>query len=274
MFLHGPERGRPAADTTAGGGGLMIVRPFRGRLLCVRQTDHMALSGDLAAAWGNDHFPRPEPFGPLIQAAAEHDAGWAEWEAAPRMDSATRRPYQFTDMPVEEHLAFYQRGVDAVAAKDAHAGLLVNLHCQGLYNQRFGSAPDMTMRRLPPEQESAVRRAIAALQAQERELGKRVRLELPTLWVQYDLLQIYDLVSLVLCVPSLNERVVGPFTLRPAGDDEVTVQPWPFLESAVTCGVSGRLIADRDYVGDNDLRRELAAAEGMELRCVLKPVSA
>src|SRR3954453_21605891 len=138
----------------------MIVRPFQGRRLCVRQTDHMALSGRLAEAWGNDRFARPEPFGPLAVAAAEHDAGWADWEAAPRVDPATRRPYQFTDMPVEEHLAFYQRGVNAVAATDDHAGLLVNLHCQGLYNQRFGWAPEMTMRRLAPDQEAAVRRAI------------------------------------------------------------------------------------------------------------------
>ena len=63
----------------------MIVRPFRGRLLIVRQTDHMALSGQLADAWGNDHFARPEPFAPLAVAAAEHDAGWAGWEAAPRL---------------------------------------------------------------------------------------------------------------------------------------------------------------------------------------------
>ena len=150
----------------------MIVRPDRGRLLLVRQTDHMALTGRLAEAWGNDRSARPEPFGPLIVAAAEHDAGWADWEAAPRVDPATWRPYQFTDLPVEEHLAFYQYGVNAVAAKDVHAGLLVNLHCQGLYNQRFGSAPEMTMSQHTPEQEAAIRRAIVALQAQERELGR------------------------------------------------------------------------------------------------------
>src|SRR5687768_15716681 len=106
----------------------MIVRPSNGRLLVVRQTDHMVVSGRLADAWGNDRFTRPEPFDPLAVAAAEHDVGWADWEAAPKVDPATKRPYQFTDMPVEEHLAFYQRGVSTVAANDAHAGLLVNLH--------------------------------------------------------------------------------------------------------------------------------------------------
>lgn len=260
----------------------MIVQPYQGRLLVVRQTDHMAVSGDLAAAWGTDRFARPEPFGPLVVAAAGHDAGWAAWEAAPRVDPATKRPYQFFEMPVEEHLAFYQRGVDEVAATDDHAGLLVNLHCQGLYNQRFGWAPEMTMRRLAAEQAAAVRRAVAALQAQERDLGRRVRIDLPTLWAQYELLQIFDLLSLYLCVPPVKERDVGPvpaggesarLTLRPAGTD-VFVTPWPFREAAVAVGVPGRLIADRDYAGDDDLRRELAATEAVTLRYTLKPLAA
>jgi hypothetical protein len=249
-------------------------------LLAVRQTDHMAVSGQLAAAWGNDQFGRPVPFGPLVVAAAEHDAGWADWEAAPRIDPATKRPCQFTDMPVEEHLAFYQRGVNEVAARDDHAGLLVNLHCQGLYNQRFGWAPEMTMRRLAAEQEAAVRRAVAALQAQERELGRRVRLDLPTLWAQYDLLQALDLLSLFLCMPPMTERQVGPvpaddgpvrLAVRPAGGEDVTVDPWPFREAAVAVGVPGRLVPDRDYAGDDDLRRALAAAESVTLRYALRP---
>src|SRR5262245_39864233 len=103
----------------------MIVRESEGKLLLVRQTDHMALSGQLAAAWGNERFARPVPFGPLVVAAAEHDTGWARWEAAPTVDPSTKRPYQFYDLPVELHLTLYREGVDAVAAKDAHAGLLV-----------------------------------------------------------------------------------------------------------------------------------------------------
>jgi hypothetical protein len=249
----------------------MIVRPDRGRLLVVRQTDHMALSGRLAAAWGNDRFPRPEPFDPLIVAAAEHDAGWAEWEAAPKVDPATRRPYQFTDMPVEEHLAFYQRGVNAVASKDVCAGLLVNLHCQGLYNQRFGWAPELTMRRLAPEQELAIRHALAALQAQERDLGRKVRIGLPVLWEQYDLLQVFDLLSLILCMPPVRERRIGPVTVRPVDDAVVTVDPWPFREAELLAEVLARRIADRDYDSDRDLQQELAAAEAVTLRYGVKP---
>src|SRR5438874_1412779 len=196
----------------------MIVRTCEGKLLLVRQTDHMVLAGQLADAWGNDRFARPVPFGPLAQAAYEHDIGWADWEAAPEVDPATKLPYQFYDLPVEQHLSLYRKGVDAVVAKGAYAGLLVNLHCQGLYNQRFGTTPEMTMRRLAPDLEAAVRRSVAALQAQQRELGRRVRVDQTTLWTQYELLQIYDRLSLYLCMLPLSDAELGPVPIGVGGE--------------------------------------------------------
>jgi Protein of unknown function (DUF3891) len=184
-------------------------------------------------------------------------------------------------VPMGEHLAFYRQGVDAVAARDAHAGLLVNLHCQGFHNRRFGTAPEMVMKQHPPGQESALRRALAALQTQQRELGRRVRVEEPTLWTQYELLQIYDRLSLSLCMPPLKDGDVGPapvgvggelvaLTLRPASEAEVIVEPWPFPDPAVAVSVPGRLVPLRDYDGDEDLRRELAAAEAVTLAYTLR----
>jgi hypothetical protein len=259
----------------------MIVRPFRGRLLVVRQTDHMTVSGRLADAWGNARFARPEPFGPLAVAAAGHDVGWAAWEAAPKVDPTTRRPYQFTDMPVEEHLTFYQRGVTTVAEADAHAGLLVNLHCQGFHNQRFGTTPEMAMRQASHTEAAALRRALVGLQAQQRTLGRRVRVEAAVIWAQYELLQVFDRLSLYLCMPPLKRTQLGPvpaevgggtimLDLSPDGD-AVGVAPWPFRDAEVAAGVVGRLIADRAYTGDDDLRCELAGAEQVELNYTLHP---
>jgi hypothetical protein len=264
----------------------MIVRPFRGRLLTVRQTDHMAVAARLADAWGNDQFARPEPFGPLALGAAEHDVGWAEWEAAPKIDPATRRPYQFTDVPVDEHLAFYQRGVSTVAAVDAHAGLLVNLHCQGFHCQRFGTTPDMPSRQLPHAEAAALRKALTGLQSHQRTLGRQVPVDSAVLWTQYELLQIFDRLSLYLCMPPLPlpwtelgpvPLAVGGTTvnlaLTPAHESLVSVNPWPFREPVVPTEFPGRLIADRDYANDADLRRELAAAEPVTLRYKLRPVT-
>jgi hypothetical protein len=215
----------------------------------------------------------------LARAAAEHDIGWADWEAAPKVNPATRRPYQFTDVPVEEHLTFYQRGVSTVAAADAHAGLLVNLHCQGFHNQRFGTTPDMPSRQLPHTEAAALRRVLVGLQSQQRTLGRNLRVDSATLWAQYELLQVFDRLSLYLCMPPLENAKLGPVPLTvgglteildliPDSDGEaVAVWSWPFREPDIAFMVPGRLIPDRDYADDADLRRELAAAEP-----VLRPI--
>ena len=85
----------------------MIVQPHNGQLLSIRQTDHAALAGLFAEHWDNADFARPSPRHPLIAAAVHHDDGWLLWEAVPRIDPTTRRPYQFTAMPIADHVGFY-----------------------------------------------------------------------------------------------------------------------------------------------------------------------
>src|SRR3712207_5465045 len=111
----------------------MIVQPRDGGLLLVRQTDHAALSGGLAEDWGDGVFARPGPRASVLLAAARHDDGWRRWEERPRVNPATRRPYGFTEMPVEEHFTFYRDGIAGVIRDDLYAGLLVSMHLSGLY---------------------------------------------------------------------------------------------------------------------------------------------
>ena len=70
----------------------MILSAAEHGLRVILQTDHAALSGALAAHWGNAVFRRPEPTQAMLLAAAEHDNGWREWEDRPRVNPTTRRP--------------------------------------------------------------------------------------------------------------------------------------------------------------------------------------
>lgn len=254
----------------------MIVTAADGSMLLVRQTDHQVLSGFLADAWGNDQFARPQPFAPLVRAAYEHDNGWHVWEKAPKVDPSTRRPYQFTDVPLEEHLAFYRQGIDELAARDLHAGLLVNLHCQGFHNQRFGTMPEAVMRMHPPDRESELKRFMIGLQTQERELGRRLSVDTATLWAQYELLQLFDRLSLYLCMPPQKSAELGPvpvniggaepnLRLSPGAEGVVHMAPWPFSSLSVTVRVPARTISNRVYESDDDLRQELTRAEASDL---------
>jgi hypothetical protein len=255
----------------------MIVQRRGGDLLLVRQTDHAALSGVLAERWGGGAFARPEPRAPVLLAAARHDDGWREWEQAPRVNPATRRPYNFTEMPAGEHLPFYLRGIESVVRDDPYAGLLVSMHLSGLYRKRYGLDPGLGLDRVPPAVRPVVEDYLRRLDEHQAQLREQLRVEESALWTNYKLLQVYDLFSLYFCMAPLRDYTlrhvpVNPahpdteLRLRPAGGDALTVDPYPFDGTPLRVAVPARVAPDRDYRDDDDLRAALAAAPGMTLQ--------
>jgi hypothetical protein len=258
----------------------MIVSTWGSSLQIIRQTDHAALSGVLAEHWGNDKFRQLEPYAPVVLAAALHDNGWQEWEAEPKVNPTTHLPYQFTELPVAEHLGFYFRGVQRVVARDRYAGLLVNMHCAGLYKQRYGIDPSLPVKQFAAEEQRVVEQSMDRLEAQQRQLSQELgEMGVPpeytdeaTLWSNYKLLQIYDRLSLFLCMPPLRARELGPapldgqvgdvkLALQPAGERTLTISPYPFRENRLRLTVEARMIPNTSYGSDADLRDTLAKAE-------------
>lgn len=250
----------------------MIVSRVGDDFLLVRQTDHAALAGELARHWGRDPFRRPEPFAAVALAADRHDNGWQEWEERPRLNPATRVPYQFTELPVEEHLTLYLRGVDRVVAQDRYAGLLVNLHCTGLYNRRYGIDPSIPTRQFTPDEQRIIQDFRTRLEAQQRQLKAALGLtDETTLWTNYKLLQIYDRLSLYLCMPPLRAGSLKPaptagggpdveLTFRPRDEQAVVVTPYPFDSDPLPVRVPTRRIPGRPYDSDEQLREILDRA--------------
>jgi hypothetical protein len=269
----------------------MIVQRRAGELLLIRQTDHAALSGVLAERWGAGAFARPEPHASMLLAAARHDDGWREWEEAPRVNPATRRPYNFTEMPVGEHFPFYLRGIDGVVRDDLYAGLLVCLHLGGLYRKRYGLDPGLGLERFPPDVRPVVEEYLRQLDEKQQRLQALLHrdgglpaeiIEGPALWSNYRLLQVYDLFSLYFCMAPLREYTLRhvpanasqPDTeikLHPTGEEALVVDPYPFDAAPPRVAVSARVIPDRDYDGDEDLRATLAGAPVTALHFELRP---
>jgi hypothetical protein len=267
----------------------MIVSACGGSLQLIRQTDHAALSGALAESWGNAAFHQPEPFDPVVLAAALHDNGWQEWEAEPKVNPATHLPYQFTELPVAEHLAFYFRGVQRVVARDRYAGLLVNMHCAGLYKQRYGIDPSLPVKHFAPEEQQVVQQFLDRLEAQQQQLSRELRetghpasyTDEGTLWANYKLLQIYDRLSLFLCMPPLRARELGPapvgyegreieLVLQPTDELALTISPYPFRANPLPVSVESRWIPRKSYATDAEFREALAGAECRSLTFELR----
>ncbi|MFZ5816635.1 MAG: DUF3891 family protein [Bacillota bacterium] len=259
----------------------MVIYPAGGRLRLTLQTDHARLAGELAAAWGGGLFARPEPLEPIRLATEMHDEGWSELDAAPMVNPATGRPYDFLQIPQQHHTAAHTRTVERALAAHPYAGLLTSLHATGLYRKRYGHLPHIPQRPVDPACQEAVDRFLADQDQLQRQLTEELQPDPVVLWTHYRWLELWDMASLWACMMNPADRGEyylgamprfpgGPderLTLRGAGEELFTLDPWPFSVERITLLWPARWLEDRPYASDGELRAALAAAP-MEVQSV------
>lgn len=269
----------------------MIVRKHDGQLILIRQLDHSALSGEFTRHWGNEHFERPEPLDAVVLASARHDEGWREPDDEPYFDSAQRGPLHFRDITVPEHVVLYAKGIDRIIALHAYAGLLVSMHGAGFYERRYGTFP-VKMSKLSEDVRAVAQEFVAEQEAIQAALKRRIwdpmkrRSEFERrVWTQYELLQIWDRLSLFVCLNDLSgpaEDRLGPMPMsadgsvtdlhvRTGGDGVIALDPYPFDVAALEARVPARAIPDRTYETAGDLRTALLDVRDASIRCRFVP---
>ena len=196
----------------------MIVRDRGDGWQVVLQIDHEVLSGAFAHAWAE-----PEPHHESVAiAAARHDDGWAVWERAPIVGD-DGKPVNFLDVDVRSHLAFYRACIAAVTEQDPYAGLLVSMHGAGIYRQRYGRDPGLGLSRAAEEQELVD----AFVAEQEADYGERIAavgVSEDERWRDYELLQLYDRLSLYFCMRDCENAGGDPVELQ--GYSLELLEPW------------------------------------------------
>jgi hypothetical protein len=252
----------------------VIVRQAPGRLRLTLQTDHALLAGEIAAVWGGHLFSRPEPMRPIRLAVDLHDEGWAEVDAAPRVNPSTQRPYDFRDIPQDLHVDAYGRCVQRALEADPYAGLLVSLHGAGLYRRRYGYLDHLPIRAVNPLHQADVDRFLAAQADLQERLIAQLAPDPTALWTHYRWLQVWDMISVFLCMfdpdgPAVHLLGILPrypggpevaVTLRGAGHDSFRLHPWPLTVDRLTLTWPARWVEDRPYESDQDLQGALARA--------------
>jgi hypothetical protein len=257
----------------------MILQEQGDQLLVVRQTDHAILSGFFAREWGNEVFQRPEPFESFCLAASEHDNGWREWELAPQLDPKTRLPYSFMSIPTEEHVALYQRGIERVVKADRYAGLLVSLHCTGLYDRARATMPGFSAKYVKSNESHMVNDFLQRLKLQQLRLKVDLRVspetkaftEEKSLERNARLLEALDRLSLYFCLNSLQDATIegvptnqegqeADWEVRSCGDGVVSVNPYPFRRGPLAVSILARRVPKRLYGDEGDFQRTLARA--------------
>jgi hypothetical protein len=269
----------------------VVVRedPDSADVLCIPQSQHAAVSGQIAQAWGNELFAVPRPWEYVTEAAARHDEGMDDFDAEPDLDPETGLPRSFMRMPLDLWLDCWRQGPSIVADDSPYAGILVSLHGCGLLERRQLEDPgdrEAAIEYLAEQEE--LRDEWAGEVEREPEAAPGLGREL--LESNRSLLVAWDAMSLAVCIPDLpgsfdpvpsleggaqisfeedTDAVepAGPALLR---ERVIRVSPWPFAEFAVELEAWGRVLADR-YEARAEMQAALAAADPVPLRAVLLP---
>lgn len=237
----------------------MIVRyGSDGSLILITQNDHAKLSGLMAAHWGNRQFAQPRPYDSVVRATHYHDLGWLEYETNPLFDAKTGRTLNFLDVPNDrKHLEAFERSHDWLMNIDRYAGLLVAKHRTGVYQARYGvlSKPTPPPRRQPG---ADLDEYIARSEAEQKTMVSGI--DLREFAVNFNLLQVWDLVSLwICCNETLKEIYVEPVPtgyagghgacvhFKPTGPNAVSVDPFPFDQPSLPLNVEYRLLPVSEF---------------------------
>jgi hypothetical protein len=220
----------------------VIVRERGNDWQVVLQIDHEDLSGAFARAWAD----RGRRHGSLAIAAARHDDGWAVWERAPAVEPETGKPVNFLDVGISSHLAFYRACIAAVTEQDPYAGLLVSMHGAGIYQQRYGRDPALGLSRAAAAQE-LVDAFVAEQEGGYESRVAEVGVTDDERWRDYELLQLYDRLSLYFCMRDVESDGVEPvelqgYELELLAPWRVRMDPYPFADSPASFELVRRLL--------------------------------
>jgi hypothetical protein len=225
----------------------------------VLQTDHANLSGDIARRWAE----RTDRFDSLVTAAERHDDGWSVWEQAPMCDLRTSRPLNFLDVGVPAHLAFYRAAIAAISEQDPYAGLLVSMHGAGIYRGRYGIQPDLKLT-FADEVRDQVDAFVAEQENTYDSRSEPLGVTVTQRRHDYELLQIYDRLSLLFC---MNDTLAPPGTefsgyrFEPDGAATIRVTPFPFEGREQSFSLLRRLLPKREWSDGDAFRSEFFGAE-------------
>jgi len=135
-----------------------------------------------------------------------------------------------------------------VSEEDPYAGLLVSMHGAGIYRQRYGRDPALGLTRAAEVQE-LVDAFVAEQEAGFDERIARLGVEEEERWRDYELLQLYDRLSLYFCMRDVEAgepAEVQGYELEPLGPWRIRMRPFPFEESPARFVLLRRVVAKED----------------------------
>ncbi len=237
----------------------MIVTERGDEFLLITQPDHAALAGALMALWRNDGLPDHPKRNELLLAIREHDNGWREADAAPRVDPESGRPLAFHELPHEDRIGLWRRGVRRFAEERPFTAQLILRHALEIHRDYWGFADWKEFG--------------AELAELEEELRETSGVDPPVAESGYRLLKLADTLSLGAC-GALGARswqeAAGSYRFE-VELGRIGLAPFP-LAGATTLQIAYRSLPRKSFDSATDLAAELATATWKRLPVHIEPL--
>jgi hypothetical protein len=226
----------------------VIVRTVGDRIQLITQPAHAHLSRRIM-----EHCvplatrPRRDS---ILHAIREHDNGWTEEDAAPRVDRATGQILDFVTASAAVRQTVWPRGVGRLAA-DPWAAALVAQHAITVYD-RYRSDGDWTA-------------FFGVMEEARASMLRATGLSLDELLPDYAFVRLADLISLAFCTGWTDEHRFGEWAVQRSGS-RVVVTPDAFGGVEIPIDISAREVPDQPFRSDEELRDALKTAKTISLR--------
>src|SRR5579883_2026909 len=262
----------------------MLHRLSKQGLICIAQHSHAWLSGQIAQAWGNEHFGEFAPLKEVCLSAQEHDIGWLSWEQAPTLNPQTGYPHKFSELPTRLHVDIWSRARGLAMPLGEYVALLVSLHGTGLY-ERFRSWQNSKTSAQIVEDFLKCEYAFQAdlMNTLQRDKYYAPYVTLDVIKRNIKLIATWDALSIIACqgftgqeqvaqVPTIDREPTLKLTLKESKNNYqlVTVSPWPFQDKKVDLICEGRLL-QQTFSDEKAMQEALMSDHGVSLGTTLIP---
>ena len=224
-------------------------------LVAITQSDHARFAAQLLELWRTGGLPEHPRRAELLFAVHEHDNGWREADAAPKVSRESGRPLDFLEIARDDRIEIWRRGV--LRHQRPYPALLIVHHALRLHAEQ----------RAKPEWLAF----FTDLESVREELSEQSGISPAKIAEDYRWLELADALSLLACRRLGQELIhneIDRLRARSHGN-ELVLDPLP-LAGATTFAVPCRRVPDRRYQGDADFGLALASAkwETTEIRVV------
>lgn len=223
------------------------------------QRAHAHLAAQLLWAWSPAE--RVQPWWSVLQATAQHDHGWQEWDGSDLLDSQGQ-PRSFTLTQAHQAATLAQRGVERALHQDLYTAILVARHVEFLYKVHEDEALKQALEKIGRQRQTWCRH-LGVLEAEVEKAYQFV------LWADTAslLLGVEDPAFLAMLKLSKEGQA---YTLQ-QGDDAWTLDPWPYEVSRVDLQWDTYCIQQNTFDSSRQLQALLAETLPTPRRAILLP---